>query len=121
MVQYARFTSEFISSVAELASRRRKVSVVLLSTKLTLIQDRAVKQIICQHKKLVIRSFRSGWTAARRPMTILKLSGSTPRALDESGAAIARQLNWPLTALLLYMVELKQHSHQFSQSPGERV
>ena len=41
--------------------------------------------------------------------------------MDEAGAAIARQLNGPLTALLLYMGELKQHSHQFSQSPGERV
>ena len=55
-------------------------------------------------------------------MTILKLSGRPlrARALDEAGAAIARQLNGPLTALLLYMGELKQHSHQFSQSP-ERV
>src|ERR1700730_11092119 len=48
-------------AVAEPASRRRKISVVLLSTKLTLIQDRAVKQIICKHKKLGIRGFPSGW------------------------------------------------------------
>ena len=41
--------------------------------------------------------------------------------MDEAGAAIARQLNGPLTALLLYMGELKQHSHQFSQSAGNRV
>ena len=41
--------------------------------------------------------------------------------MDEAGAAIARQLNGPLTALLLYMGEIKQHSHQFSQSAGERV
>ena len=37
------------------------------------------------------------------------------------GAAIARQLNGPLTALLLYMGEIKQHSHQFSQAAGNRV
>ena len=41
--------------------------------------------------------------------------------MDEVGAAIARQLNGPLTALLLYMGEIKQHSHQFSQSAGNRV
>ena len=35
--------------------------------------------------------------------------------------AIARQLNGPLTALLLYMNEIKQHSHQFSEAPGNRV
>jgi hypothetical protein len=32
--------------------------------------------------------------------------------MDEAGAAIARQLNGPLTALLLYMGEIKQHSHR---------
>ena len=36
--------------------------------------------------------------------------------MDEAGAAIARQLNGPLTALLLYMGEIKQHSHQLTQS-----
>lgn len=41
--------------------------------------------------------------------------------MDEAGAAIARQLNGPLTALLLYMGEIKQHSHQFSQAAGNRV
>ena len=41
--------------------------------------------------------------------------------MDEAGAAIARELNGPLTALLLYMGELKQHSHQFSQVAGNRV
>ena len=35
--------------------------------------------------------------------------------MEEVGHAIARQLNGPLTALLLYMEELKQHSHRFSQ------
>ena len=41
--------------------------------------------------------------------------------MDEAGATIARQLNGPLTALLLYMGEIKQHSHQFSQSAADRV
>jgi DNA-binding CsgD family transcriptional regulator len=41
--------------------------------------------------------------------------------MDEAGAAIARQLNGPLTALLLYMGEIKQHSHQISQVSSDRV
>ena len=38
------------------------------------------------------------------------------RATGEAEAAIARQLNGPLTALLLYMNEIKQH--QFSEAPN---
>ena len=49
---------------------------------------------------------------------IVQLSAVRSRAADEAGAAIARQLNGPLTALLLYMNEIKQHSHQFSHAPG---
>lgn len=52
---------------------------------------------------------------------IVQLSAIRRRATDEAGAAIARQLNGPLTALLLYMDEIKKHSHQFSQAPGNRV
>jgi DNA-binding CsgD family transcriptional regulator len=52
---------------------------------------------------------------------IVQLSAVRSRAADEAGAAIARQLNGPLTALLLYMNEIKQHSHQFSQAPGNRL
>ena len=51
----------------------------------------------------------------------VQLSAARIRATEEAGALIARQLNGPLTALLLYMNEIKQHSHQFSQSPGNRV
>ena len=43
------------------------------------------------------------------------------RAREEAGAAIARQLNGPLTALLLYMGEIKQHSHQLSQAAENRA
>ena len=51
---------------------------------------------------------------------IVGLSAARVRAVDEAGAAIARQLNGPLTALLLYMGEIKQHSHQFSQASADR-
>ena len=39
----------------------------------------------------------------------------------EARAAIARQLNGPLTALLLYMGEIRQHSRQLSKAKGNRT
>ena len=54
-------------------------------------------------------------------LDVVQLSAARVRATEEAGAAIARQLNGPLTALLLYMNEIKQHSHQFGQAPGNRV
>ena len=71
-----------------------------------------------------IRLSRNGSKAARLPdddLEIVRLSAARTRAMDEAGAAIARQLNGPLTALLLYMGEIKQHSQQLSQSAGNRV
>jgi len=44
-----------------------------------------------------------------------------PRPTDEASVAIARELNGPLTALLLYMGEIKQHSRQLSQSAEDRA
>src|SRR5215216_7986474 len=52
---------------------------------------------------------------------IAELSAARSRVAEEASATIARQLNGPLTALLLYMNEIKQHSHQFSQVPGNRL
>jgi len=67
----------------------------------------------------------SKWVEGSAPsedaLEVARLSATRTLAMDEAGAAIARQLNGPLTALLLYMGEIKQHSHQFSQSAGERV
>jgi DNA-binding CsgD family transcriptional regulator len=48
------------------------------------------------------------------------LSAARARAIEEAGSSIARQLNGPLTALLLYMEELKQHSHRLARETGER-
>src|SRR3954462_14159053 len=67
----------------------------------------------------------SKWMEAITPLEddleIVPLSIARARATEEAGTAIARQLNGPLTALLLYMNEIKQHSHQFSQGPGNRA
>ncbi|SHK81315.1 hypothetical protein SAMN05444159_4246 [Bradyrhizobium lablabi] len=70
-------------------------------------------------------SHLSKWLESSAPrdddLEIVRLSAARTRAMDEAGAAIARQHNGPLTALLLYMGEIKQHSHQFSQGSGDRA
>jgi DNA-binding NarL/FixJ family response regulator len=67
----------------------------------------------------------SNWLESSRPsdddVEIVRLSAARARAIDEAGVEIARQLTGPMTALLLYMGELKQHSHQFSQAAGNRT
>jgi DNA-binding CsgD family transcriptional regulator len=52
---------------------------------------------------------------------IARLSAARSRAIDDAGAAIAQQLNGPLTALLLYMGEIKQHSHLFALSATDKI
>jgi DNA-binding NarL/FixJ family response regulator len=49
------------------------------------------------------------------------LTAAQVQVVAEAGAAIARQLNGPLTALLLYMDEIKQHSRELSQAQGDRI
>jgi hypothetical protein len=48
------------------------------------------------------------------------LGAARSPAVDDAGSSIVRQLNGSLTALLLYMEELKQHSHRLSRETGER-
>jgi DNA-binding CsgD family transcriptional regulator len=63
------------------------------------------------------------WSEGKSPpgeLDALRLGAARLRAMDEASAAIVRQLNGPLTALLLYMGEIKQHSHQFVQSSNDR-
>src|SRR6202049_3568682 len=78
-----------------------------------------------QQENRITDSHSSKWIGNSPPLDdaleIVRLSAARERAMDEAGAAIARQLNGPLTALLLYIGELKHHSHQFSQAAGERV
>jgi len=65
------------------------------------------------------------WSEERSPLEgrheAVSMSTLRMQAAEEAGAAIARQFNGPMTALLLYMNEIKQQSHQFSQSPGNRI
>jgi DNA-binding CsgD family transcriptional regulator len=50
-----------------------------------------------------------------------RLSALRAQAADEMAAAIARELNGPLTALLLYMGEIKHHSDQLVPATGDRA
>ncbi len=49
-----------------------------------------------------------------------RISALQACAAEQAGAAIARELNGPLTALLLYMGEIKQHSHRLSLAAGNQ-
>mgnify|MGYP003473761236 CR=1 FL=1 len=79
-----------------------------------------------QQENRIIDSSFSKWTETSAPVAgddleVFRMSAARTRAMDEAGAAIARQLNGPLTALPLYMGEIKQHSHQLAQADGNRV
>ena len=78
-----------------------------------------------QQENRISDSSFSKWIANATPQDddpeIVRLSAARTRAMEEAGVEIARQLNGPMTALLLYMGEIKQHSHQFSQAAGNRL
>jgi DNA-binding CsgD family transcriptional regulator len=78
-----------------------------------------------QKEKRIADSSFSKWVEGSIPLdddfAVARLSAAHDRAVEEAGAAIARQLNGPMTALLLYMGEIKQHSHQFSQAAGNKL
>jgi len=75
-----------------------------------------------QRENRVADSHFSGWGEASSrhdEVDLVASSSARTRAMEEVGHRIARQLNGPLTALLLYMEELKQHSHRLSQGADE--
>jgi DNA-binding CsgD family transcriptional regulator len=77
---------------------------------------------MAQQDNRVADSHVSDWgdTSPIEALELIGLPAVRSRAVEEAGHSIARQLNGPLTALLLYMEELKQHSHRFSLEAGER-
>jgi DNA-binding CsgD family transcriptional regulator len=52
---------------------------------------------------------------------VLRLAAVQARPSDEAGVAVVRQLNGSLTALLIYIGEIREHSHQFSEADGNRA
>jgi DNA-binding NarL/FixJ family response regulator len=79
---------------------------------------------MAQQETRLSDSYFSKWSESDSSLDeveIVRLSAARARAVDEAGVQIARQLNGPLTALLLYMGEIKQHSHQFSKAGVNRA
>lgn len=60
-------------------------------------------------------------TSAPEELDVVRLNAARANAADEMAAAIARELNGPLTALLLYMGEIKHHSDQLGPASGDRA
>jgi|SRR5436190_7936902 len=77
------------------------------------------------HDHRVSDSRPAMWAETSAPLAdgpeVVPLSAARARATEEAAAAIARELNGPMTALMLYMNELKQQSHQFTPTPGNRI
>ncbi|MGY4628723.1 LuxR C-terminal-related transcriptional regulator [Bradyrhizobium sp. USDA 4486] len=64
--------------------------------------------------------YESG-AAPAEELDFVRLNAARAKAADEMAAAIARELNGPLTALLLYMGEIKHHSDQLAPVTGDRA
>jgi DNA-binding CsgD family transcriptional regulator len=60
-------------------------------------------------------------TSLAQDQDLARLDAARAQAADEMAAAIARELNGPLTALLLYMGEIKHHSDQLAPVSGDRA
>jgi DNA-binding CsgD family transcriptional regulator len=100
--------------------------VVLRPEKLTIIEAGAGKFDAMSHQDQRASDSRPAkWAETSAPLAdssdVVPLSAARARATEEAAAAIARELNGPLTALMLYMNELKQQSHHFAQTPGKGV
>jgi len=78
-----------------------------------------------QHDNRASDSLSPKWADASVPAgdgsEVIPLSAARARATEEAAAVIARELNGPMTALMLYMNELKQQSHHFAAAQGNRV
>lgn len=77
------------------------------------------------HNDTVADSQPSEWfessTAPAEELDFVRLNAARAKAADEMAAAIARELNGPLTALLLYMGEIKHHSDQLAPVSADRA
>src|ERR1700744_3530446 len=69
-----------------------------------------------QHSKWVEHS-----PSRDEEVEVLRLNAAQARLNDEASAAVVRQLNGPLTALLIYIGEIREHSHLFSEAGGNRA
>ncbi|MGV7215654.1 LuxR C-terminal-related transcriptional regulator [Bradyrhizobium sp. UFLA05-112] len=66
----------------------------------------------------------SAWyesSTSPQELELAQLNAARAKASEETATAIARELNGPLTALLLYMGEIKHHSDQLSPVSADRA
>lgn len=73
---------------------------------------------------MIADSRPSEWFESAAPaeqLDFVRLNAARAKAADEMAAAIARELNGPLTALLLYMGEIKHHSDQLAPVSADRA
>ncbi|SFJ42074.1 helix-turn-helix transcriptional regulator [Bradyrhizobium sp. Gha] len=77
------------------------------------------------HKDTAADSRPVGWcergAAPVEELEFVRLNAARAKAADEMAVAIARELNGPLTALLLYMGEIKHHSDQLAPVSADRA
>jgi DNA-binding NarL/FixJ family response regulator len=62
-----------------------------------------------------------GNASLHEELELARLNAARAKAADEMAASIARELNGPLTALLLYMGEIKHHSDQLAPVSADRA
>lgn len=77
-----------------------------------------------QHHPVAGSRLLSGCETAASPgdeSELVRLQAVRARAAEEAATAIAGQLNGPLTALLLYMGEIKHHSDRLSAASGDKA
>jgi len=60
-------------------------------------------------------------TSTPEALDFVRLNAARANAADEMAATIGRELNGPLTALLLYMGEIKHHSDQLAPVSSDRA
>ena len=121
-----RFDANLRAAVTRLHSKRRKNHRSLTKLKINPPTTEArYKKHMSEQGNGIADSRFPKWTESNAPLgdapEIISLSAERARAMDEAGAAVARQLNGPLTALLLYIGEIKQYSRQLSQAANNRV
>jgi DNA-binding CsgD family transcriptional regulator len=101
-----------------------KIPVVLRAMKLTTVRASPDKgNLMSERAKRVGDSQLSEWIEhipSPESECGYRLDVRT-QPIDQAGADIVRQLNGPLTALLIYIGEIKEHSHQFSEAGENRA
>src|SRR6478609_1261801 len=110
----------------EFRRKNHKLTVFLRGKKLTTERPRFRKTThMGSQNDTATDSRPSDWhdgsASPHEGLDLVRLNAARARAADETAVAIARELNGPMTALLLYMGEIKHHSDQLVPVSGDRA